>query len=179
MSLIDINQQIPISNIIIMILIISANWMKPLFPCKFQNMIDDNIYIRHIFGYFTMTFFVVLLEKSIKFNKLFINSLLAYIVFLFMIRTPSYIFIVVLILLLILYILKLKKNEYEELQNTEKQKKYYKYINDIIITSNIITILIYLLIIIGSFIYLVEQRDMYKDNFSFIKFLIGNNTCNY
>ena len=40
--------------VFIFTLIISGNFLAQLFPCKIQEALTENIYIKHIFGFFTL-----------------------------------------------------------------------------------------------------------------------------
>ena len=46
--------------IFIFLLIISGNYLGNLFPCKVQEQFENNIYLKHFLGYFTLLFFVIL-----------------------------------------------------------------------------------------------------------------------
>ena len=46
--------------IFIFFLIISANFLAELFPCRLQYILRNNMVIKHLFGLFSMIFFVVL-----------------------------------------------------------------------------------------------------------------------
>jgi hypothetical protein len=58
--------------IFIFILIVSANFLAEIFPCRLQHLLRSNMLVKHIFGLFTMIFFVVLSsgikEKDIYFT---------------------------------------------------------------------------------------------------------------
>ena len=70
----DIRQIITETNIFtifIFILIISGNFLA-LVPCKLQDELNNNMYVKHLFGLFTMIFFVTLAapvkDKTISAN---------------------------------------------------------------------------------------------------------------
>ena len=73
-----------IYSIIIFILIISSNYLNELYPCKFRDIFDNSMLIKHIFGVFTIMFFVLLsvptVEHGIK--KITVKSVILYIIFL-------------------------------------------------------------------------------------------------
>lgn len=184
MQIIDISNNFPVFTIFILILIISANFLAQLFPCRLQYELNNNMYLKHFFAFLTMIFFVVLASpiKNKKLNKIVIESFLLYIVFLFLIKTDYRIFIILLALLSISYLLVLKKVELEDDKEVNKddsnkvaeidnQIKYIEYI------SFGITVLIVVLIIIGFLSYLGQKKVEYKNNFAFSKFLFGKPSC--
>ena len=60
----------PLYTIFILVLIISANFLAQLFPCRLQQVFNESMFTKHLFGFFTMIFFVVLSapmeDKSLK-----------------------------------------------------------------------------------------------------------------
>ena len=124
---------ISIYSIFILFLIISSNYLGELFPCRVQKLLSQNVYLKHIFGYLTLSFFVVLVDpyKKINIYTVFKESLILYILFLFFINTQQYFFLLSIFFLLVIYVLNLKKIEYEEniskasdmLDNVNKKEK--------------------------------------------------------
>ncbi len=185
---IDYLDKIPVYSIFILMLIISANFLKELFPCKFQHSLEHNIYLKHLFGFLTLLFFVVLtapMEEK-PFDNIFIKSVGIYIWFILFIRCTYPIFISLFIIFVIMYIVVLKKTYYKELfekKKTEKQKieddlNFYDSINHYLL------IFAFLLTLIGFFIYLGEVKYTYrkKKNFTFFEFLhfiLGKPPCEY
>lgn len=49
---------LPVYPIFILLLIISANYLADLFPCRLRELLENNIYVKHLFGYLTLLFFV-------------------------------------------------------------------------------------------------------------------------
>ena len=107
---------ISIYSIFILFLIISSNYLGELFPCRVQKLLSQNIYFKHIFGYLTLSFFVVLVDpyKKINIYTVFKESFILYILFLFFVNTQKYFFLLSVFFLFLIYVLNLKKIEYEE-----------------------------------------------------------------
>jgi hypothetical protein len=169
---------IPLYNIFIMILIISANWMMALYPCRFRTLMTNNILLRHIFGLFTMLFFVVLTntEKDPKLKTLSIDALCLYALFIILLRTPLFIFIAILILLGALYVLNIKKKEIKGEESLEEKAKE-EQLRIISIMTNSISIISYILLVSGFFIYLGQKKLEYKNQFSYFTFMLGKTEC--
>ena len=193
---------ISIYSIFILFLIISSNYLGELFPCRIQKLLSENIYLKHIFGYLTLSFFVVLVDpyKKINITTVFRESIILYTLFLFLINTQQYFFIFSIFLLFLIYIVYLKKIEYEENINIksnsidndkdkekEKQIELKKQTNNdnnyeykLYILNKInyfLYILFIIVIIIGFLIYMGEKKIEYKDKFSYIKFIFGLPKC--
>ncbi len=180
---------IPIYAIFILILIISANFLAQLFPCRLQKLLSTNIYIKHLFSFLTLLFFVVLTapldDKSL--HNIFYKSLILYIWFILIMRTDPYIFVLLLLIIAIIYILVLKENELkaniedikeEKKDNLEKELKIYN--DQINFIQNINQKLLYsaiILTIIGFLLYMGEKKCEYKKDFCYLIFLFGRPSC--
>jgi hypothetical protein len=188
----SLSKNIDFYPVFILIMIISSNFLAEIFPCRFQELMTSNNYIKHIFGYLTLVFFVSLniKELSTDLTQLFIKSLYLYFGFILLTRTNKETFMAILTLLGILYILhlkttmeqqkidNLKKNDSKEPelskyqileieQNINKLDKYKQYTKNIII----------LLLVIGFTAYLGEKKLEYGKDFNYTTFLLGNPSC--
>lgn len=164
--------------IFIFILIVSANFLAEIFPCKLQHLLRSNMLVKHIFGLFTMIFFVVL-SSGIK-NKNILNiaksSFLLYILFILISKSQIYAFNFILIFLGITYIINIIKQEKEEKKNVNEE-----LINEKINNYDYITYILYILIIIttiiGVILYMGEKKIEYRNNFNYITFFLGKPHC--
>jgi hypothetical protein len=169
-------------NIFVLVIILCASFFDVLIPCRLKNLAKNNIFIRHIFCYFTLIIFVVLSDDPTElklFDHIFLRSLVLYFWFLLLIKTNEYIFILVIILLGLQYILVFKKRDYtdpmkrrEVLKNTSKQEieKRITHINTITDTLNYACVAL----IVGGVIYnFLHKYNKYKKNFDVIYFLFG------
>ena len=162
--------------IFIFILIVSANFLAEIFPCRFQDLLRHNMFVKHIFGLFTMIFFVVL-SSGIKKNIFNIvkGSILLYILFILITKCQIYIFYIILLILGITYIINILKQEENENNKTESteekptQKKDSFYDN----LLNILYAFVMILIVLGVIMYMGEKKIEYKNNFDYITFFIG------
>jgi hypothetical protein len=171
-------QSIPIYNVFTMILIISANWMAALYPCRFRTLLTNNMYIRHLFGFFTMIFFVVLSNKALIPNlKLtFFYAITLYTFFLLMLRTPLMIFLCILFLLLVCYILNMKKEEIVADPSIEDKLKA-KQVQNIEYINNATTAITCVFLLFGVTVYLGQKKIEYKSKFNYTIFLLGKSDC--
>ena len=181
---------IPLFTIFILVLIISAGYLTQLFPCKLQQLLNENIYMKHLFGFFTLVFFVVLSapvdEKSI--DIIIPQSVLLYLYFMLVTKTNKYVFLLILLLLGITYLIVIKKTELKEDKEDKEEKKEKKERKlgdkiDVEIQQydNIIKYIygvVILLTIFGVMLYMGEKKMEYKKNFNYSVFFLGKPVCN-
>ena len=197
----DIRQTITETNIFtifIFILIISGNFLA-LVPCKLQDELNNNMYVKHLFGLFTMIFFVTLAApvKDKTISAVTLNSFLLYLLFILITKVHVKIFYVIAVLLGSTYITVLlkeadigtinanasvKNNDTME-QSNEQGKENPKNVilnNQVKIYDNIIFysyIFILILTFIGVLAYMGEKKLEYKKNFKYVTFFLGKTVC--
>ena len=180
MSFKDIIIDTNLFSIFVFILIISANFLAEIFPCGLQEVLRNNMIIKHTFGFFTMIFFVVLSYKNKNKNiyDIIKNSLGLYLFFIVISRCEIHFFYFILIFLGITYIINILKHdtmkeEINKKQHEENNKKMMIYDN--------ITFILYILIILSTFIgvliYMGQKKIEYKKKFNYFTFFIGKHRC--
>ena len=202
----DIRQTITETNIFtifIFILIISGNFMA-LVPCKLQDELNENMYVKHLFGLFTMIFFVTLAApvKDKRISVVALNSFLLYLLFILITKVHVKVFYVIAVLLGTTYISVLlkqadidkisanasatdvKKNDNIEQSNEQSKENPEDVIlaNQLKIYDSVIFysyILILLLTIIGVLAYMGEKKLEYKKNFKYVTFFLGKTICKH
>lgn len=164
---------IPIYNLFILFLVIAANFIGELFPCRIQDLLSKNSLLKHFIGFLTLLFFVVLTDgnaKKQKFNVIFMNSLKLYILWLIMINNEKNFFIFNLVITGTLYIIYLNKKDYEDEPDNPKLILFEKI-------EKIIYILFIISLTLGFIIYLGQKKYEYKNKFSYISFIFGQPGC--
>jgi hypothetical protein len=202
----DIRQIITETNIFtifIFILIISGNFMA-LVPCKLQDELNNNMYVKHLFGLFTMIFFVTLAApvKDKRISVVALNSLLLYLLFILITKVHVKIFYVIAGLLGTTYIAVLlkeadldkinanasasviKSNDATEQTNEQGKENPEDVVltNQLKIYDNVIFysyLLIFLFTIIGVLAYMGEKKIEYKKNFKYVTFFLGKTVCKH
>jgi len=166
--------------IFIFILIVSANFLAEIFPCRLQYLLRNNMLVKHLFGFFTILFFVRLSNSDDK-NLLNIikHSFLLYLIFVLISKSNIYFFYFILLCLGITYIINLQKeDDAEKFKNNEiNNEEYNKKIKTYDIITYVIYILIFIATIIGIFIYMGEKKIEYKKKFNYLTFFIGRAKC--
>jgi hypothetical protein len=163
--------------IFLFLLIISGNYLGTLFPCRVQVALQENIFLRHFLGFFTLLFFVVLtLPNKPEFKKTLTIASRVYFFFILLSKTPVYIWLVVFVLASVTYLLELykddKNNELVEDEDSEILNN-----NNIVYIQKTISIIGIILTLSGFLIYMGEKKYEYKNKFSYVTFLLGNANC--
>jgi len=189
--------QIPLYTIFIFILIVSSNFLAQLFPCRFQKALNENMYLKHIFGLLTLNFFVTLTlpEYNTSLYETFKSSSLLYLLFLIITNIDTIIFYVVVFLLGINYLIYLITNNIQkkidvitESSNTSDKARDQNISieNDPILNdqlnyyhtiSHYLNIISIILIVFGFIVYLGKKKYEYKNNFRYIDFIFGHPSC--
>lgn len=168
--------------VFIFTLIISGNFLAQLFPCKIQEALVHNIFLKHIFGFLTLFFFGILAIPELANISGMISSLVLYVVFLINAKTKYQFWIAVFLLYALIYMLHIVNKEYDSyisqkttgLSDIEIYKERSKYIE---ITQNISMIIIGILTAVGFFIYMGEKKLEYGKHFNYYTFLLGKPSC--
>lgn len=163
--------------IFIFILIVSANFLAEIFPCRIQYLLRSNMYVKHIFGLFTMIFFVVL-SSGIKDKDIFTIvqiSTLLYILFILISKSQIYTFYFILMLLCITYIIHIIKEK--EKENKDEKNDTLEKINNYEYIMYVLYILIIIITILGVILYMGEKKIEYKNSFNYITFFFGKPSC--
>ena len=198
----DVRQTITETNIFtifIFILIISGNFMA-LVPCKLQDELNNNMYVKHLFGLFTMIFFVTLAApvKDKTISAVTFNSFLLYLLFILITKVHVKLFYVIAGLLGTTYIAVLLKEadldkinanasatdvkNNDTMEQSNKQAEKVILTNQLKIYDNVIFysyIFILLLTIIGVLAYMGEKKIEYKKNFKYVTFFLGKTVCKH
>jgi len=174
---------LPIYPIFILLLIISANYLADLFPCRLRELLENNTYVKHLFGYLTLLFFISITIDNIgtSVNELITNSFILYLYFILLTKNNKYFFITICIILAIIYLahIELKllnkkktKNENEKIFLDIYEKRKNKFGLD-----TILHYVILILLVLGTLVYMGEKKIEYKDKFDYIIFFLGKQKC--
>lgn len=149
--------------------------MAELLPCRLQSFIGKSILARHIIGYFTLLFFVVITEKSftsgnINVSNVLKNTTLLYIIFIISSRSNLVFWSIGTILLLIYYVIDLYKKEHDN----DKDKETGDMLDTF---RSVLGPLILMSYILGCVLYLGEKRHEYGNKFQLMKFFMGRPYC--
>ena len=161
-----------IANIFVFYLIITSNFFVPLLPCRAQSIISDSIFLRHLFGLLTMTFFVVLASTKtpLPFSKIVGLSLGLYVWFMISTRIRFDMWLLLVTLFGTMYVVKIyKDNSDTELTEPQKEK--------IELTEKILFFIAIGVTALGGLLYLGEKKIEYGGQFNYHRFLFGQVSC--
>lgn len=155
-------------SVFILYLIISANFLASLLGCSIQRHMQ-NMYMKHLFGFMTMLFFVVLTtETDLTPNKQISFAFLFYIVFIITSKMDYRWWEILIVMLTAYYIIDL----YKKYDKTKKET-----VKTLQTVQNIILWAISIVVILGSASYYNKKQTEYKKSFNFQDFFIGKPIC--
>lgn len=181
--MIDNNAVTTLSNIVsklsIFILIIAGNFADDVFSCSLRNYINENMLVKHLIGFFIMLFFVGLVLDELTLKQKISQSLVLYIWFIFIMRSPLIISLIIIVIIIIIFIINLYIKDLENLKDKETDENNKQiYINKIrkyTIINNWLFLIGVSISIIGCIIYISLLKYNIKSNFSIIDYLLGRN----
>lgn len=157
--------ELPLYMVFILYLVISSNFLAQLFSCRLQYILNNSMMIKHILGYMTLLFFIVLVSgENLTTNTVLINSLVIYIIFVMSTRMVFNYFVVFIFMSLVLYIVHLYQTKNPEKKQLNTVKLIMQYA-------------ILVVLVIGFIFYLVEKKMEYKEKFSYLTFILGKPVC--
>lgn len=191
----------PYNTLFIIYLLISCNFLANLFSCNLQQLLSENMYVKHIFGFLTMLFCIIYVDSNIvkesKYMEGFFYAIIFYIWFWLTTKTHLYTTLIILMLLLIVYILQIHKNtlyQQQEKKLTEldqdkkeldqEQIELNKNIDKIKLSQYIIIGIAFAITIIGFIYYYSEKRREYGKQradgieWNTLTFMLGDIKCN-
>jgi hypothetical protein len=162
-------KEIPIYMVFVLYLIISSNFLAQLFSCRLQELLNSSMFVKHLIGYMTLLFFVVLSsEEGHSVSHSLLSSLLIYFIFWISTRISFGCFVVFILLTASLYIINL----YQKNSNEKRNKRLET-------TKEVIYWLGLAVLIVGFVLYWVEKKIEYTNKFSFTTFILGKPMCKH
>jgi len=172
---------IPYQAFFAIYLIISCNFLSDLLGCKFKKLLRENMYVKHIFGYLTLVFLVILTSVDINDEenliKALIYSFVLYIWFICTTKTHIYTTITVLLIFFIMYVLSIRIKILEKNIENDKNKEEIDKLN---LVNLSLLIIAFVITFFGVLYYLMLQNNKLSrnsDEFSYITFFIGKHKC--
>ena len=169
------NNAVSLKNVVVLYLIISANFLPNTFSCTLQRMLTETMYFKHIAGWLTLLYFVLIgsntpTKDGSQFFKTMFQSAMLYLIYLFSTKlnsTFTYIFLSFCItyFLIQVYTESLDKTVFED------------RVNQLVLTNTILTLLTMVILVVGVLVYCNERMHEYEDNFSLFTFIFGKTKC--
>ena len=162
-----------LNAIFLMMVAVSGNFIKEMFPCGFQKLFDKSVILKYILTFFILFISVILIKPSITKDRslifIFGITIFIYIWFIFMTKMNVYFFLTLLFILFILYIC-IQYYSYKKLSDEDK-KEYNIITTTIFVFAIVITV-------VGFLLYYGEKKYEYKKMFSWNDFFFKNLNCN-
>lgn len=163
-----------INGMFFLVLILSSGFVSEILSCKYQKLIKNNIYIKHLVA-FLILYFLNTSLFTIKDHptRKIINSFILYLIFLIVMRQNKIFTILMFILIFIIHILY----EYYIYYKNKDKLTNINYIKKLHIVIRILSLITIILSLIGLFINYNYRKQEYGKNFDVIKFILGNTSC--
>jgi Ca2+/Na+ antiporter len=168
-----------ISKLAIFIFIIAGNYAGDTFSCNLRHIIRDNMIAKHILGIFIVLIFIGFSQDNLNIlNKIYL-SIFLYTWYIFIMRSPTPITLAVIGIIIILYILQeaikdIQKNIKDNSSEVDTKNSQYK-INFYTKIRNALFLISILLSTVGIIIYYQRNKNLFKNDFSTFRFLVGVN----
>lgn len=159
--------------VFVLYLVIASNFLAPLFSCRLRESIESSMVIRHVLGFLTLTFFVVLANKTkpLSFKQVMVYSGFFYAWFVLSTRIHIEFWLIIIALLGAIYLIHLYQSDLTSDVPTDEEDKFYKQVKMVLSAiAGVITI-------VGVVIYLGEKQIEYDKNFSYANFVLGAPDC--
>jgi uncharacterized membrane protein len=160
-------------NVFILYIVLAGRFLDPLIPCHSARLFENSMWLRHLLGFLTLIFFVVIADTEID-DYLPLGSILAvagviYAWFLLSSKMTANWWVFLVLLLAGLYLIDL----YESRQKDEDPTT--AYVLDIV--KKVSLGLGAILTFFGFLIYVGEKKLEYKSEFDWGTLLLGTPTC--
>jgi len=169
-------------GMLLFLLIVSGNYIGNLFSCRIQTAFSSNVYAKHIIGFISLYFFIILVDPNLeRINplKTLALSIPIYFYFLILSKSEAPIFLVIIFLLIFLVMVNSYHNylNIKKVENKYLSKKETFIVENIVIVKKLIIGIIFILTVIGFLVYLGMKKVEYEGEFKLISFIFGTKKC--
>jgi hypothetical protein len=164
----------------VFVMIISGNYLAQLFPCRFQKNLQNNMLLKHFFGFLTLLFFVTLQSPTEQYvlTDAIKNTYILYALFLLLINSHHYTFVFVIVLLSVSYLLTLKiKENNSNTDDGERPVEVHITNNNMEKIQYGIHVTAVVTILMGFLSYMGSKKDEYGKKFDYRTFIFGKTIC--
>lgn len=177
-----------IAFLFISFIVVASGYVTQVLPCQTQKFLENNVMAKHVIGVL-ISFLFIMLEGGWSFdmetqdkepvdwsNGNVIDSMIfglaLYVIFLLSAKMKLIPNLLLYVILFGVYLVNTQRLYWKNREMITQQENdlYLKHIHFALITS--VGIFLY-----GIIDYLIYQKSQYKQNFSLITFILGNNKC--
>ena len=160
-------------NVFILFLVLAGGFLQPLFPCNTTKLFTESKFARHILGFFTLIFFVVVSDTEIDdympLGTILVVSAAIYLWFLIASKMTANWWLVLVALLGGLYLI--------DLYETRQKREDPVIAGRLDTTKNVLVAGSLLITLVGFLIYLGEKKLDYKGKFNYSDFFLSTPAC--
>jgi len=160
-------------NVFVLYLVLAGQFLDPLFPCHSKRLLENSMVLRHILGYLTLLFFVVIIDEftdAITSAPIILGLCAAiYVWFVLSSKMTGSTWIALMITLSTLYLVDLFVSRIDK--PSDDLKLWVSWANTALITLAV------LLTGVGLIAYMGEKKLDYGRSFSYLTFFLGKDTC--
>jgi ABC-type multidrug transport system fused ATPase/permease subunit len=173
---------IPNANaILIFILILSGNYLDDFFPCKVQDLMRNNLIMKHLVGFMILYFLTILTIPELKSIRGIFSAIGLYVLFLLSTKINYIAWAIVLFIYVVVYLMNIAvgdliKQDAKDGRHSKKNNRRIQLMRRIMSWLFIINILI---IVIGFIYYYGMKRMQHGNNFNLKQFFFGIPDCGY
>jgi hypothetical protein len=173
---------IPNANaILIFILILSGNYLDDFFPCKVQDLMRNNLIMKHLVGFMILYFLTILTIPELKSIRGIFSAIGLYVLFLLSTKINYIAWAIVLFIYVVVYLMNIAvgdliKQDAKDGRHSKKHNRRIQLMRRIMSWLFIINILI---IVIGFIYYYGMKRMQHGNNFNLKQFFFGIPDCGY
>lgn len=155
-------------SIFVLYLIISGNFLANFFGCRTQEAFSTNMWLKHLLGFMTLYFFVVLVDSKSKLSdsptQQFGFSILFYLLFLLTTRMDYKWWLAMILGLAIVYTMQVyKEHEKTEEELRQQINQYQTYIVYVLVV----------VLVVGVIVYYGKKKIKYRRRFQSAQVLGG------
>jgi hypothetical protein len=159
-------------SVFLLYLLISANFLSQLFPCRTQFDVTQNMSLRHVLGFFTMYVFIVLADSENTLpkdpTKRLQLTVVMYVWFLLSTKLSRDFWRIFIAILAAVFIIQLyKEHEETSIENKQKMHEIQKWLLSIAVVVTIV----------GVVVYVGQKKLEYGKDFTYQKFMSGKVMC--
>ncbi len=160
-------------SLFVLYLVISGNFLAPLFSCRLRQFIEGSMVVRHVLGFLTLTFFVVVATKSepMPYKDVMGLSALFYVWFLMSTRMSMKFWGVFILLIGGVYLIHLYQSNLTSDVPTQEEGATLDHM------KRILTGLAAAITVVGFVGYYAQKRVEFGSKFSHEVFLLGTPQC--
>jgi hypothetical protein len=160
-------------NVFILYLVLAGSFLQSLFPCNTTKLFTESPIIRHLLGFFTLIFFVVITDTEIDdympLGSILTTSAIIYAWFLVSSKMTANWWLALVVLLGILYMIDMYELR-AKVPDPERSETLETAKNWVLGLSLAITL-------VGFLIYVGEKKLDYKSKFNWTSFFFSTTNC--